>query len=111
MTLHSDLGIDAYAAALHRAGPELHENGGEQAFVLSGNTYANKELLKRHGGRWSRSRQAWNFPSLEPIRELATALPERQAAPGGRAGTPGCASERGRKRWRARTTTAVSRAA
>jgi DNA repair protein RadC len=81
--------VDVCVAALHRAGLELCENGGEEAFVLSGNTYANKELLKRHGGRWSRSRQGWVFASLEPIRELATALPTNgQAAAGGLADAP-----------------------
>ncbi|HEX6113753.1 MAG TPA: DNA repair protein RadC [Geminicoccaceae bacterium] len=71
-------GIDAYVAALHRAGLELREHseeGNGAEFLLQGNTYANKELLKRHGGRWSRSRQGWVFESLEPIRDLATALP------------------------------------
>jgi DNA repair protein RadC len=81
--------VDVCVAALHRAGLELRENGGEEAFVLRGNTYANKELLKRHGGRWSRSRQGWVFPALEPIRELAAALPTNgQAVAGGLADAP-----------------------
>ncbi|HEX2478072.1 MAG TPA: JAB domain-containing protein [Geminicoccaceae bacterium] len=74
----ADQGINACVAALQRAGLELREPGEEGAgaeFLLHGNTYANKELLKRHGGRWSSSRQAWVFESLEPIRDLATALP------------------------------------
>jgi DNA repair protein RadC len=105
MTLHSDPIVDACIAALHRAGLELRENGGPKAgeeFLLSGNTFANKELLKRHGGRWSRSRQGWVFPSFDPIRELATALPA-DAAPtaGGLADAPASyASERGARRWR-----------
>jgi DNA repair protein RadC len=73
-----DQGIDACVAALHRAGLELREHGDEGAgaeFLLRGNTYPNKELLKRHGGRWSQSRQGWVFESLEPIRNLASALP------------------------------------
>ena len=85
-------GVNACVEALSRAGLELHEhreeaNGAE--FLLQGNTYANKELLKRHGGRWSRSRQAWVFDSLEPIRDLATALPApREPQPGGLADAP-----------------------
>ena len=70
--------INACVEALHRAGLELREQteeGNGTEFLLHGNTYANKELLKRHGGRWSRSRQVWVFDSLEPIRDLATALP------------------------------------
>jgi hypothetical protein len=83
MALHSATGIGGIAALLHRAGLELRENGGEEAFALSGNTYANRELLKRHGGRWSRSRQAWVFPALESIRALAAALPANGQVPAG----------------------------
>jgi DNA repair protein RadC len=84
--------LDACAAALHCAGLELREQieeGNGKAFLLLGNTYANKELLKRHGGRWSHSRQGWVFDSLERIRELATALPAAgNAPPGGLADAP-----------------------
>jgi DNA repair protein RadC len=69
--------------------------------VLRGNTYANKELLKRHGGRWSQSRQGWVFPSLDPIRELATALPANGSEAGGLADAPvSYAPERAGRRWR-----------
>jgi DNA repair protein RadC len=81
-----DSGIDACASALHRAGLELREHaeeGNGTAFLLQGNTFANKELLKRHGGRWSRTRQAWLFDSLEPIRDLAAALPAAGEIPSG----------------------------
>jgi len=64
--------------ALARAGLELRETpaeGGGAEFLVVGNTFANREILKRHGGRWSRRRQAWVFGSLEPIREVAGALP------------------------------------
>jgi DNA repair protein RadC len=87
-----DPGINACVEALGRAGIELHEQaeeGSAKEFLLHGNTYANKELLRRHGGRWSRSRQAWVFDSLEPIRDLATALPATGAPdPGGLADAP-----------------------
>ena len=78
--------IDACMTALQRAGLELREqfdegNGAE--FLLHGNTYPNKELLKRHGGRWSSSRQGWVFESIEPIRDLATALPTNGERPAG----------------------------
>jgi DNA repair protein RadC len=72
-------GINACVEALSRAGLELREHGEQEngaEFLLRGNTYANKELLKRHGGRWSRSRQGWVFDSFELIRDLATALPD-----------------------------------
>jgi len=105
MTLHPDAGISEWAAALSRAGLELHENrerSAEEPFLLRGNTYANKELLKRHGGRWSQTRQSWVFPSLDPIRELATALPANGEAPaGGLADAPATyAPARGSRRWR-----------
>jgi DNA repair protein RadC len=97
--------IDACVAALQRAGLELCENDGEEdgaAFLLHGNTYANKELLKKYGGRWSRSRQGWVFESLEPIRDLATALPANDSAPpGGLADAPApYAVDRGARRFR-----------
>jgi DNA repair protein RadC len=105
MTLHSHAGITECAEALSRAGLELlHENGevsSAEPFLLRGNTYANKELLKRHGGRWSRTRQSWVFPSLDPIRELATALPAGGEAPGGLADAPvAYAPDRGSRRGR-----------
>jgi DNA repair protein RadC len=92
MSLQSDPGIEACVEALSRAGLELREQaeeGNGKPFLLQGNTYANKELLKRHGGRWSRGRQGWVFDSFEPIRELATALPANGAAfAGGLADAP-----------------------
>jgi DNA repair protein RadC len=98
-------GINACVEALHRAGLELREPGDEGSgteFLLHGNTYANKELLKRHGGRWSRTRQGWVFDSLELIRDLATALPATgEAHPGGLADAPAAYSpERTTRRFR-----------
>jgi hypothetical protein len=63
--------------ALQRAGLELHEQGASEGaeYLVSGNTFANKDVLRRGGGRWSRRRQAWVFASMKPIRELAAALP------------------------------------
>jgi DNA repair protein RadC len=88
----ADPAVNACVEALGRAGLELREQaeeGNGKAFLLQGNTYANKELLKRHGGRWSRSRQGWVFESLEPIRDLATALPANgEAHVGGLADAP-----------------------
>jgi DNA repair protein RadC len=70
--------------ALTRAGLELHEDAdqaGATRYLLSGNTYANKELLRRHGGSWDRDRQGWTFASFEPLRALAAALPAAGQAP------------------------------
>src|SRR5690606_18208042 len=106
MTLpQTSSGIEACMAALQRAGLELREDsadGAGAAFLLHGNTYANKELLKRHGGRWSRSRQGWVFESFEPIRDLATALPaDGHAQVHGLADAPApYRAERGGRRFR-----------
>jgi DNA repair protein RadC len=101
----ADQGIDACVAALQRAGLELREpddGAAGAAFLLHGNTYANKDLLKRHGGRWSNSRQGWVFESLEPIRDLATALPANDESQlGGLADAPASyAVDRGARRFR-----------
>jgi DNA repair protein RadC len=76
------------AGTFSRAGLELRESAGEQGqaeYVVLGNTYANKDILRDHGGRWSRRRQGWVFTSLERLRELAGVLPadgHAVAAPG-----------------------------
>jgi DNA repair protein RadC len=97
--------------ALSRAGLELRESDGEfgTELLVSGNTWPNKELLRGHGGRWSRRRQGWVFPSIEPLQKLATALPASGHAPanggsgGGLADAPTAYSaERPRPRWRRR---------
>jgi DNA repair protein RadC len=82
----ADPAMDGCVLALHRAGLELREQaeeGNGKAFLVQGNTFANKELLKRYGGRWSRTQQAWLFESLEPIHDLASALPASGEAPSG----------------------------
>jgi hypothetical protein len=68
----------ALAQALARAGLELREEAGEDgrpAFVVAGNTFANREILRRHGGRWSSRRQGWVFDRAERLREVAAGLP------------------------------------
>jgi DNA repair protein RadC len=68
-------------ATLRRAGLELQESSdGEAAWLVSGNTFAHRDLLKDCGGRWSQRRQGWVFESPSPIERLAAALPE--ASPG-----------------------------
>ncbi len=69
-------------ASLRRAGLELQEDGGDGGgYLVSGNTFANRELLKGCGGRWSQRRQSWVFDSAEPIEQLAAAIPA-EGAPG-----------------------------
>jgi DNA repair protein RadC len=71
--------------ALTRAGLELEEtagNSGDAEYLISGNTFANRDLLKRCGGRWSQRRQRWVFPSGKSIESLAAAIPAEAAPPG-----------------------------
>jgi DNA repair protein RadC len=89
--LQSNSAIAPLLEALSRAGLELREEPdqpGAARYLVSGNTFANKELLRRHGGIWDRDRQGWAFPSFEPLRELAAALPAADAAPRGLADAP-----------------------
>jgi DNA repair protein RadC len=62
-------------ATLRRAGLELQESGDGEAYLVSGNTFAHRDLLKGCGGRWSQRRQSWVFESPGPIEHLAAALP------------------------------------
>jgi DNA repair protein RadC len=67
-------------AALRRAGLELHESSdGEAAYLVSGNTFAHRDILKGCGGRWSQRRQSWVFESAAPVERLAAALPTHDA--------------------------------
>jgi DNA repair protein RadC len=59
---------------------ELAQADGAPAWLIAGNTFANRDALKRHGGRWSRERQAWLFESLEPVARLAAELPAGNGA-------------------------------
>jgi DNA repair protein RadC len=63
-----------------RADPHLSETG--PAWLVSGETFAHRETLKRAGGRWSRSRQAWVFEGDDPRTRLEQALAEAPATPG-----------------------------
>jgi DNA repair protein RadC len=66
--------------ALRQVGLELRETaddgpGNGTSYLVSGNTFAHRELLKGCGGRWSQRRQGWVFESGEPIERLVAALP------------------------------------
>ena len=90
--LQTDPAITPLIEALSRAGLELREapdQAGAARYLVSGNTFAHRELLKRHGGSWDRDRQSWAFASPEPLRQLAAALPANGQAPqGGLADAP-----------------------
>jgi DNA repair protein RadC len=73
-------------ATLRQAGLELRETPDDDgAFLVSGNTFAHRELLKGCGGRWSQRRQSWVFPSAAPIERLAEGI---TAQPPGLADAP-----------------------
>ena len=90
--LRIDPAVAPLSEALSGAGLELKEErdpAGAIRFVVSGNTFANKELLRRHGGSWDRDRQGWVFAAFDPLRELAAALPAQgQTPPHGLADAP-----------------------
>jgi DNA repair protein RadC len=69
-------------ATLRAAGLELREAPGDDgtAYLVSGNTFAHRELLKGCGGRWSQRRQSWVFEPAA-VGRLAQAIPA-QGAPG-----------------------------
>lgn len=51
------------------------EDGGRVWWWLNGDTYPHRELLKRHGARWSKKRQAWYWVGAElpaAVRALVT---------------------------------------
>ncbi|HEX5080178.1 MAG TPA: DNA repair protein RadC [Geminicoccaceae bacterium] len=62
-------------ATLRRAGLELREADDGGAWLVSGNTFAHREILKGCGGRWSQRRQSWVFDTPDPIERLAAAIP------------------------------------
>ena len=45
--------------ALQEAGLALVPDGAEGQFTVGGDTFPHRELLKRHGARWSASRRCW----------------------------------------------------
>ena len=52
---------DGIEAALAEVGLALVADGNGGAFAVAGDTYPHRDLLKRHGARWSGSRQRWLF--------------------------------------------------
>jgi DNA repair protein RadC len=82
--------VPSTPAALAGAGLRIDcapSEGGGRAYVVSGNTFDHKEILKAHGGRWSKSRGAWVFDDPSMIERLCAAFGGQEPA----AGTPGFA--------------------
>lgn len=64
-------------AALVGAGLEIdcdQAAAGGQTYIIRGNTFRHKDILKAHGGRWSKSRGAWVFDDAQAIDRLGLAL-------------------------------------
>ncbi len=75
-------GVASVVEALQRAGLALCEGAGEGGtpeYIVTGNTYANKDLLKALGARWSGSRRAWIFSDALPGDRLVMGLAEAPA--------------------------------
>ena len=68
---------DAVPSPLKGLGLEIETDrqpGGGEHYVVRGDTYHHKETLKAHGGRWSKSRRAWVFASLDALQRLEEAV-------------------------------------
>lgn len=50
------------------------ETGGGQRYVIRGDTFRHKDMLKSHGGRWSKTRRAWVFDDRSAVERLGAAL-------------------------------------
>lgn len=70
---------DEVSRHLASAGLRLRRLDGDAAeWVVEGDTFPNRELIKRHGGRWSGSRRQWCFRADGTVR--ATGLAEAPGA-------------------------------
>jgi DNA repair protein RadC len=67
---------EGVAAALREAGLILVADGVEGAFVVEGDTFRHRELIKRQGGRWSGTRRRWLFAFDQAGMPLPFAAPE-----------------------------------
>ena len=69
--------LEAARSRLDAAGLLVEAAPGEApgGFWLRGNTFAHRELIKQHGGQWSRERQAWRLASPEVVTRLAAVVP------------------------------------
>jgi DNA repair protein RadC len=86
------------SARLARFGLECHgPESDSQAFLVRGNTYPLRELLKQCGGRWRREATAWQLPP-EGVAALADHL-ERSGPGLAEAAAPSFASAPGRKHY------------
>ena len=56
----------AVAAALAEVGLALVADTGGEAWLVEGDTFRHRDLIKRHGGRWSATRRRWQF-SFNPL--------------------------------------------
>ncbi len=66
-----------HAAALASAGLQIEadpEAESGSACIISGNTFPHKDILKAHGGRWSKRRSAWVFDDPAMVDQLGQSL-------------------------------------
>ncbi|MGI9433280.1 MAG: RadC family protein [Geminicoccaceae bacterium] len=65
------------AAALAGVGLEISPDSrpdGGQGYAIRGDTFPHRDLLKAHGGRWSKSRRAWIFDDCRALEQLSSLL-------------------------------------
>jgi len=85
----ADASSPALAEVLRDAGLYIDESqwdGMACEYIVSGNTFNHKELLRKCGGRWSKRRNGWAFADHASLARVAEAL--RGRAPNGDASTP-----------------------
>jgi DNA repair protein RadC len=68
--------------ALTAAGLELSRDA-DGAFLIRGNTFAHRDLLRAQGGDWDKARRLWRFADQAALAGLASALAAPGYAPSG----------------------------
>ncbi len=76
-------GGEAFLQPLGKAGLECLREEGGSAYLLRGNTYRFRDLLRRHGGRWQPEHRAWRFEDAGALRALARDLEAGAESPPG----------------------------
>jgi DNA repair protein RadC len=71
----------ALRASLEAAGLAAQADGA--VWLVTGNTFAHRDALRRAGGRWDAARRAWQLPSVEALAALAGAATATPPGPSG----------------------------
>jgi DNA repair protein RadC len=85
----ADAAAGGHAAALGAAGLQLQvldAPDGTPLWRITGNTFANRELLHEAGGKWNRVSECWEFTAADPSATLIAALAARPRGVGDNSG-------------------------